>query len=244
MSDSLTKIISDSLCNDDSLSILTDVLENQVGIEVLQNIPLVSYAVGLLKIGNLARDRWLLRKMAIFIHDVSLNLVSEENRIKALEHFKQDEKTQQQELDYVLQILDRYLEEDKSSWFGLVYVEFVKGDIDLPLMKTFAEIINRFLPGDFEALEQGEMEYISHETVPEPYLRLVSLGLMQKINRIMFDSAMFPNSEFSSGLTIPPFENGGAFKYTSLGKRLHSIFFPNAKPKTIVLDISNGMFFV
>lgn len=244
MSDSLTKIISDSLCNDDSLSILTDVLENQVGIEVLQNIPLVSYAVGLLKIGNLARDRWLLRKMAIFIHDVSLNLVSEENRIKALEHFKQDKKTQQQELDYVLQILDRYLEEDKSSWFGLVYVEFVKGNIDLPLMKTFAEIINRFLPGDFEALEQGEKEYFSHDAIPEPYLRLVSLGLMQKINRIMSDSARLPNPEFNSGFTIPPFESGGAFKYTSLGKRLHSIFFPNAKPQIIVLDTSSGMFFV
>lgn len=244
MSESTSQIIRESLCNDDSLSILTNVLENQVGVEVLEKIPFVSYAVGLLKIGDLARDRWLLRKIAIFIREVSLNLVSEENRTKALEHFKYDEKTQKQELDYVLQILDRYLEEDKSSWFGLVYVDFIKGNVNLPLMKTFAEIINRFLPGDFDALEQGEMEFLSYDVIPESYLRLASLGLMQKINRLMMDSAKLPNPEFNSGYTMPPFENGGVFKYTTLGKKLHSIFFPETEIHLIDLGTSRGLFFL
>lgn len=244
MSETISQIIRDSLCNDESLSVLTDVLENQASVDILEKIPFVSYAISLLKIGNMARDRWMLRKMAVFIRDVNLGLVSEENRTKALEHFKQDEKTQQLELDYVLQILDRYLEEDKSSWFAQVYVVFVKGGIDLSLMKTFAEIINRFLPGDFEALEQGEKEYDSYELIPEPYLRLESLGLMQKINRIISDSAKLPNSQFNSGFTIPPFESGGTFKYTSLGKKLYAIFFPSTAINTIELDSTSGMFFV
>lgn len=74
--------------------------------------------------------------------------MTEEERAKAISHFTQDEKTQEQELDYVIQVLDRYLEEDKSSLLALVYIEFIKGNIDLPLFKTYAEVINRFLSGD------------------------------------------------------------------------------------------------
>ena len=122
-----SKIIRNSIFNEDSLSILTDVLENRAGIEVLGEIPLVSYAVSLLKIADYARNRWLLRKIAQFLKSASQNQLSEEERAKALRHFTQDEKTQGEELDYVIQILDRYLEEDKSGLLALVYIEFIKG---------------------------------------------------------------------------------------------------------------------
>jgi hypothetical protein len=46
------EILKDSLFNEDYLSIATDVLENQVGVEILEKIPLVSYAISLLKIAN------------------------------------------------------------------------------------------------------------------------------------------------------------------------------------------------
>ena len=239
-----SQIIRNSLFNEESLSIVTDVLDNRVGIEILGKIPLVKYAVSLLKIADYARDRWLLRKIAQFLQSTSQNRLSEEERAKALRHFSQDEKTQEQELDYVLQVLDRYLEEDKSSLLALVYIEFIKGNIDMPLFKTFAEIINRFLPGDIESLEQGECEFDSYETIPEPYLRLTSLGLMQKINRIISDTLRMPNPQFNSGLTIPPFESGGTFKYTSLGRRLYSIFFPEAEPNYVKLNFANWMYFV
>lgn len=237
-----SKIIRNSIFNEDSLSILTDVLENRAGIEVLGEIPLVSYAVSLLKIADYARNRWLLRKIAQFLKSASQNQLSEEERAKALRHFTQDEKTQGEELDYVIQILDRYLEEDKSGLLALVYIEFIKGSIDLPLFKTYAEVINRFLPGDLESLEQGECEFDSYETIPEPYLRLASMGLMQKINRIISDTLRMPNPQFNSGFTIPPFESGGTFKYTSLGIRLFSIFFPDAQPNLVKLDFSSGMY--
>lgn len=238
------QIIRKSILNEESLSILTDVLENRADVEILSQIPLVSYAVSLLKIADYARNRWLLRKIARFIKSANQNRLTEEERAKALSHFTQDEKTQEQELDYVIQVLDRYLEEDKSSLLALVYIEFIKGNIDLPLFKTYAEVINRFLPGDLESLEQGECEFDSYETIPEPYLRLVSLGLMQKINRIILDTLRSPNPQFNSGFTIPPFESGGTFKYTSLGRRLYSIFLPDAEPNLIKLDSINGVYFV
>ena len=46
------EILKDSLFNEDFLSIATDVLENQVGVEILEKNPLVSYAISLLKIAN------------------------------------------------------------------------------------------------------------------------------------------------------------------------------------------------
>lgn len=146
--------------------------------------------------------------------------------------------------NFVIQVLDRYLEEDKSSLLALVYIEFIKGNIDLPLFKTYAEVINRFLPGDLESLEQGECEFDSYETIPEPYLRLTSLGLMQKINRIISYTLRIPNPQFNSGFTIPPFESGGTFKYTSLGCQLYSIIFPDAELNLVKIDFSSGMYFV
>lgn len=238
-----SQIIRTSLLSEEMLSILTDVLENRLGVEVLEKIPLVSYAVSLLKIADYARNRWLFRKIARFIKSASLYQLSEDDRAKALRHFTQNEKTQAQELEYVIQILDRYLEEDKSNLLALVYIEFIKGNIDLPLFKTYAEVINRFLPGDFESLERGECVFDSYETIPEPYLRLVSMGLMQKVSRIISDVLRIPSSEFNSGFAIPPFESGGTFKYTSLGRRLFSIFFPDSEPCLIMLDSTNGMYF-
>ena len=44
--------------------------------------------------------------------------------------------------------------------------------------------------------------------------------------------------------TITPFENGGTFKYTLQGRRLCSIFFPDAEPNLVKLDPSRGMHFM
>lgn len=219
-------ILRETFFNEESLSIVSDVLENQVGVEILEKVPLVSYAISLLKIANTARDRWLLKKMAAFIHAANLDRVSEDEREKVLKHFQQNEKMQQEELEFLILILDRYLEADKASCLAQVYVEFVKGNIDLPTMKIFAEVINRFLPGDYESLAAGEKEFETYGDVPEPVLRLASLGLMQKISRIVTDATGLEQSQFQSGIVIMPYENGGAFKYTSLGLKLRSILFP------------------
>ena len=220
------EIVKETLFNEESLSIAKDVLENQVGVEILEKIPLISYAVSFLKIANTARDQWLLRKMATFISEANLGRVAAEERAKVLKHFQQDEKMQKEELSFLILILDRYLEEDKAAWLAHVYVEFVKGNIDLSQLKIFAEMINRFLPGDYEALANGESEYKSYKEIPEAVLRLSSLGLMQRISRIITDASGGEYAQLQSGIAILPYENGGVFKYTSLGLKLKSILFP------------------
>ena len=220
------EIVKETLFNEEFLSIAKDVLENQVGVEILEKIPLVSYAVSFLKIANTARDQWLLRKMAAFIREANLGRVTVEERAKVLEYFQQDEKTQKEELSFLILILDRYLEEDKAAWLARVYVEFVKWNIDLIHMKIFVEMINRFLPGDYEALSSGEKEYKSYKEIPEAILRLSSLGLMQRISRIITETSSEEHAQIQSGIAILPYENGGVFKYTSLGLKLKSILFP------------------
>ena len=234
------EILKDSLFNEDFLSIATDVLENQVGVEILEKIPLVSYAISLLKIANTARDRWLLKKIATFIHAANLGRVSEDERANVLRHFQQDEKTQQEELEFLILVLDRYLEEYKASCLARVYVEFVKGNIDLPTMKIFAEVINRFLPGDYDALADGEKEFKTYGNVSESILRLASLGLMQKISRIISDATGLEESQFQSGIVILPYENGGVFKYTSLGLKLRAILFPKMDENTGIIELDSS----
>ena len=72
----------------------------------------------------------------------------------------------------------------------------MKGNIDLPTMKIFAEVINRFLPGDYESIADGEKEFKSYGNVSELILRLASLGLMQKISRIVTDASGLEQSQF------------------------------------------------
>lgn len=231
------EIVKETLFNEESLSIAKDVLENQVGVEILEKIPLVSYAVSFLKIANMTRDQWLLRKMAVFIREANLGQVTVEERAKVLAHFQQDEKTQKEELRFLILILDRYLEEDKAAWLARVYVEFVKGNIDLIQMKIFAEMVNRFLPGDQEALANGEKEYKSYKEIPEAVLRLSSLGLMQRISRIITDASGVEHTPFQSSIAILPYENGGVFKYTSLGLKLKSILFPKISLSDGIIEI-------
>lgn len=232
-----SEILKDSLFSEDFLSIATDVLENQVGVEILEKIPLVSYAISLLKIADTARDRWLLKKIAKFIYSANLGRVSEDERAKVLKHFQQDEKTQRKELEFLILVLDRYLEEDKASCLARVYVEFVKGNIDLPTMKIFAEVINRFLPGDYESLADGEKEFKTYGDASESILRLASLGLMQKISRIVNDAVGLKQSQFQSGVVILPYENGGVFKYTSLGLKLRKILFPEMRESSGIIEL-------
>ena len=83
-----------------------------------------------------------------------------------------------------------------------MYVEFVKGNIDLPTMKNFAEVINRFLSGDYESIADGEKEFKTYGDVSESILRLAFLGL--KLRAILFPE-MGANSgiiELDSSKTI------------------------------------------
>ena len=137
-------IISQTIFSDDAIGLAKDVVENHGSVDLLKDVPFVSYAISLLKIKDYFRDQWLLRKMAIFIMDVSQNLVTEEDRQKAINHFYESEESSKEELNYLLIILDRYVEENKAAFLALVYCSFIRGEIDISLLKIFAESISHF----------------------------------------------------------------------------------------------------
>ena len=219
-------VLSQTIFSDHVIDLTKDVVENHGNVDLLKDVPIVSYAVSLLRIKDYFRDQWLLRKMAIFIMNVSRNLVTDEDRQKAINHFYESEESSKEELNYLLIILDRYVEENKAAFLALVYCSFIRGDIDISLLKIFAESISRFLPGDSETLRNGEQIYDGYSTVSDSMLRLSSLGLMQKIIKIINDSRKIENADFREGSAILPYENGSVFKYTEIGLKLRKILFP------------------
>lgn len=236
----MSKIICDTLFTDDCIEVVADVVENRSGVELLSDVPIVSYAVSFLKIRDFFRDRWLFRKMAIFIERVNKGFVSEEERTQAIDHFFESEENSKRELEYLVLILDRYVEEEKAGLLALVYCEFIRGNIDLNLLKIFAEAISRFLPGDCETLRNGECFFNKSSDVSECFLRLASLGLMQKIVKIINDSKDVAESKFQEGSAITPYENALIFKYTLIGLKLRTILFPAVKETEgiVTLDMS------
>ena len=69
---SIGEIVKDSFFGDEAQNLVKDVLENQCEIEILEKVPIVSYAVSLLKIKDCLRDRLLLRKFVLFMNNVML----------------------------------------------------------------------------------------------------------------------------------------------------------------------------
>ncbi len=219
-------VLSQTIFSDHSIDLAKDVVENHGNVDLLKDVPIVSYAVSLLRIKDYFRDQWLLRKMAIFIMNVSRNLVTEEDRQKAINHFFESEESSKEELNYLLIILDRYVEENKALFLALVYCSFIRGEININLLKIFAESISHFLPGDCDTLRNGEQIYDGYSNVSDSMLRLSSLGLMQKIVKIINDSSKMESGSFKEGAAILPYENGSVFKYTEIGLKLRKILFP------------------
>ena len=153
--------------------------------------------------------------------------------ISATEIFKQNEDLFDEE----------NIEEDKSMWLALVYCEFIRGNVDLNHLKIYAEAISNFLPGDVDTLRLGEKEYRKSDEVPASMLRLSSLGLMQKIVKIICNPKDVGNSFSQEGSAIPPYENGSVFKYTQGGFELSKILFPSLESDDgiLKLDMSQGL---
>lgn len=166
---------------------LTDYLNLGTGLiieydGIFERIPFVNTAIGLFKISKSVLEINHINQLYIFINEIKINLADEEKRKKYIRLFKEKgQKARNKELEYVILITSRYLTQDKSVLLGRLYLSYLNKDITWIEFVSYSEIIDRFLPGDYDTLTQGNQLDVDDNDLSDSLLRLTSHGLYRSV---------------------------------------------------------------
>lgn len=108
---SLAAAISDSL-KEDSIACISDLAE--VGLDailndgLLKDVPVISTAIALYKIGNSIKDRHYIKKLVVFLDEINNGIADEKKRNEYRQKLQDNEDVRNQELEYLMILVDRY----------------------------------------------------------------------------------------------------------------------------------------
>ena len=145
---------------------------------LLKDIPIVSTAVAVYKIGKSIRERHYVAKLVSFLNGINNGIVDEEKREKYRKKFATNEKFRNQELEYILILTDRYIGFDKPQMLAKLYLAYLDEIINWMTFIKYAVCIDRFLPGDQLVLDSTEIEKAQYNDNYDAVSRLEALGLI------------------------------------------------------------------
>ena len=157
---------------------------SEVGIDslledgLLKDIPFISTAIAVYRIGKSIRERQHIKKLAIFLDQINRGTTDTKRRHDYQEKFVNDDGFRNHELEYILVILDRYIGFEKPKMLAKVYLSYLNGAISWQLFAMYSEVIDRFLPGDFDVLCSSAEFITIHDEYSDILLRLMSVGLL------------------------------------------------------------------
>lgn len=165
---------------------------------LLKDIPFVSTAISIYNIGKSIRERHHIMKLKMFVEEFNQGIINDEQRIEYREKFRKNEKFRNQELHYILLILDRYIEPSKSQMLAKMYLAYLDEHIDWNEFRKYSEIIDRLLPGDYAELKKGNQYDLNHMNVTDSLLRLIAVGFVMEYSKEIEVATTLGN------ITIPP----------------------------------------
>lgn len=182
MENNLSLALRDSI-SEEASSTLTDIAE--VGLDsiwddgLFKDIPLISTALSLYRIGRSVKERHYVKKLAQFISSLNNGVVDEDSRDYYKKKLEVGNKQRNHELEYIMILIDRYISYDKPDMLAKLYLAYLREDILWQEFAMYAEAIDRFLPGDCSLLCSDADKFISRRNLGvEAILRLISLGLL------------------------------------------------------------------
>lgn len=150
---------------------------------LFKDIPVVSTVTAVYRIGKSIRERHHIAKLISFLNEINKGIVNEEKREEYREKFASNEKFRNQELEYILILIDRYISFDKPQMLAKLYLAYLDGEIIWEEFTMYAEVIDRFLLLDCRTLTSDSARFIVPRGIVggESILRLVALGLMTEV---------------------------------------------------------------
>lgn len=188
---------------------------------LFKDIPIVSTAVAVYRIGKSIREKHHVAKLISFLNEINKGIADEEKRQKYREKFSSNEKFRNQELEYILILVDRYISFDKSQMPAKLYLAYLDGKIKWDEFTQYAEVIDRLLPGDIYPGRDG-LKYARNKS--DSQQRLAALGLLQ---------GTVPNPKVDNG--VLSFSSSGLnYELTKFGRVLIDILNPNQSSKWLI----------
>ena len=172
----------------DVLSELSEIeLDSLLNNEIVKEIPIISTAVHICRAVNGIRERACLKKLERFIQAVNNGMTSK----KQIEFFQSkvtgNKKNRDKEIGYLLIIIDRFLDEHKPEMLAKLYLAYIDERITWDELTIMSEIIDRFLPGDYDLLKSNHDISIINDKGTENALRLIAYGLLIDTEPILKD---------------------------------------------------------
>lgn len=186
----------------------------------LKEIPIVGTLIGIGKTTMAIRDMHLLKKTVAFISKINEGSIPKEKLDEHIEKLEKNHKRMNQELEYLIIMLDHFNETKKAFILGNIYIKYIDHEIDWNDFCILAEILERFSLYDFSSLiELYTKDIIKHgEVYNELALsRIYSLGLVR----------------FSSGIILYSERQEFVAKINSLGKLFVDMAFLDKEGKII-----------
>jgi len=164
---------------------------------LFKDIPIVSTAVAVYRIGKSIREKHHIAKLISFLNEINKGIVDEEKRQNYREKFTSNEKFRNQELEYILILIDRYISFDKPQLLAKLYLAYLDGLIDWSEFLRYSEILDRFLHGDIDTFLNLNLCFTLQLPISDSILRLSALGLFSEEDQ----EVHVPN--YPGAITIP-----------------------------------------
>lgn len=192
---------------------------------LFKDIPIVSTAVAVYRIGKSIRERHHIAKLISFLNEFNKGIADEEKRAKYRQKFISNETFRNQELEYILLLTDRYISFDKPQMLAKLYLSYLDDEIIWQEFTMYAEVVDRFLMLDCNTLTgDAEKIIIPRNIGGESVLRLVALGLMTEITET---SAFVRGNNGNISLSMEGLKKATSrnrtYKRTEFGEKLANI---------------------
>ena len=89
---------------------------------LFKDIPMISTAVAVYRIGKSIRERHHIAKLISFLNEINKNVVDKEKREEYRNKFSASDKFRNKELEYILILIDRYIGADNPKLLARRYL--------------------------------------------------------------------------------------------------------------------------
>lgn len=201
---SLENSLSSDIC--DTVGDLAEVgLDAVMDDGILKDIPILSTVVGLYRIGYTIRERHEIKQLALFVAELNRGCTDESKRKQLLEKLNSDTRKSKQEIEYILVVLDSYLEYEKPKMLAKLYMAYLEQRIDWTQFSMYAALLKTLLLQDIKLLTSHnfkESPLVCMQMESAGWLRLLSAGFVYEQWVMRFNDGMKKNENFNVQYSI------------------------------------------
>lgn len=179
MENTLSNSFSESIRNNtgdaiiDSAELLVDSFLDE---GVLKDIPVVKYVVTAYHVIDDLRGKAYLRKLIQFINTFNAGVCCEADIAKYRERVAGGKASQ--ELEYVLCVIDKYLDLEKPSMLAKLYLSYLDKLITWDEFCAYSEVLDHIFRNDIHILKTEPIIKVYNNQVSAELLRLTGAGLL------------------------------------------------------------------